>query len=42
MIILIDGVKYILKNPDNEDDLEKIIEKNYKYKYDSIMIGGSI
>lgn len=31
MIILIDGVKYILKNPDNEDDLEKIIEKNYKY-----------
>jgi len=31
MIILIDGVKYILKNPDSEDDLEKIIEKNYKY-----------
>lgn len=31
MVILIDGVKYILKNPDNEDDLEKIIEKNYKY-----------
>lgn len=31
MIILIEGVKYILKNPDNEDDLEKIIEKNYKY-----------
>ncbi len=31
MIILIDGVKYILKNPDNEDYLEKIIEKNYKY-----------
>ena len=31
MIILIDGVKYILKNPDKEDDLEKIIEKNYKY-----------
>jgi hypothetical protein len=31
MIILIDGVKYILKNPDSEDDLEKIVEKNYKY-----------
>lgn len=31
MIVLIDGVKYILKNPDSEDDLEKIIEKNYKY-----------
>ena len=31
MIILIDGVKYILKNPDSEADLEKTIEKNYKY-----------
>ena len=31
MIILIDGVKYILKNPNSEDDLEKIVEKNYKY-----------
>lgn len=31
MVILIDGVRYILKNPDSEDNLEKIIEKNYKY-----------
>jgi hypothetical protein len=31
MIILIDGVRYILKNPDSEDDLEKIVEKNSKY-----------
>ena len=31
MIILIDGVKYKLKNPDSEDDLEKIIEKNFKF-----------
>jgi hypothetical protein len=31
MIILIDGVKYILKNPNSEDDLEKVVEKNYKY-----------
>ena len=31
MVILIDGVKYILKNPNSEDDLEKIVEKNYKY-----------
>jgi len=31
MVILIDGVKYILKNPNSEADLEKIIEKNYKY-----------
>ena len=31
MIILIDGVKYKLKNPDSEDYLEKIIEKNFKY-----------
>ena len=31
MVILIDGVRYILKNPDSEDNLEKTIEKNYKY-----------
>jgi len=31
MIILIDGVRYMLKNPDSEADLEKNIEKNYKY-----------
>jgi len=31
MVILIDGIRYILKNPDSEDDLEKIVEKNSKY-----------
>jgi hypothetical protein len=31
MFILIDGVKYILKNPNSEADLEKVVEKNYKY-----------
>ncbi|MBN1181817.1 MAG: hypothetical protein JXB49_05980, partial [Bacteroidales bacterium] len=31
MLILIDGVKYLLKNPNSEDDLEKIVEKNSKH-----------
>ncbi|MBA7492002.1 hypothetical protein ES702_02551 [subsurface metagenome] len=31
MVILIDGVKYILRTPDSEDMLERIIEKNYRY-----------
>lgn len=33
MIILIDGVKYILKTPDSEEKLENIIEKNYKFVF---------
>lgn len=31
MFILIDGVRYILRIPKNEAELETIVEKNYKY-----------
>lgn len=31
MIVLIDGVRYIMVTPSDENALEKIIEKNYKY-----------
>ena len=35
MIVLIDGVRYRLVTPDNEDDLEKAIKSNYKHIFGS-------